>query len=199
MAVFAIAVVPVGRLDAAEIEAAATRAAKPLREPLELRGALSVPQASEDAARGQHRAAMLLDLLSGEVLKLRPGRLVGGADAAAKPPPRPSGFVFVTDVDLFTARTDAVFAAMNVQKGCAVVSLRRLREAFYHRPADPIRQRSRLVKEVLRMAGRLRGASECPDPQCALSPSRSIPHVDAKGEKYCRACEQRLFEGRIRI
>ncbi len=199
MAVFAIAVVPVGRLDAAEIEAAATRAAKPLREPLELREALSVPHASEDATRGQHRAALLLELLSAEVLKLRPGRLVGGTDPAPQPPSRPSGFVFVTDVDLFTARTDAVFAAMNAPKACAVVSLRRLREAFYHRPADPLRQRSRLVKEILRMAGRMRGTAECPDPQCALARSRSISDVDAKGEKYCRVCEQHLFEGRIRI
>lgn len=196
---FAIAVVPVGRLDAAEIEAAAARAGKVLHEPIELREALPVPHSSQDAERGQHRAAALLSRLREEVIKLRPGKLAGTSDDAAKPPPRPGGFIFVTDVDLFTAKTDGVFAALIAAKKSAVVSVRRLREAFYRRKADPNRQRARLVKEILRMAARLQGVSECADPTCVLAPSKSIPDLDAKEEKFCRACEQRLFEGRIRI
>jgi archaemetzincin len=81
----------------------------------------------------------------------------------------------------------------------AVVSLRRLREAFHRRRADPTRQRARLVKEILRMAVRLRGLPECVDPACVVAPSRTLPDIDAKEERLCRACEQRLFEGRVRI
>jgi len=196
---FAITVVPVGRLDVSEVEAAAARAVKVLHEPVELREALPVPHSSQDPERGQHRVASILNRLRDEVIKLRPGKLVGSSDESAKPPPRPGGFIFVTDVDLFTANTDGVFAALISAKKCAVVSVRRLREAFYRRKADPNRQRTRLVKEILRMIGRMQGMVECSDPQCVLAPSKSIPDLDAKEEKFCRACEQRLFEGRIRI
>ena len=81
----------------------------------------------------------------------------------------------------------------------SVVSVRRQREAFYRRKADPNRQRSRLVKELLRMAGRLRGLPECTDPECVLAPTRSPCDLDMKEERFCRDCEQRLFEGTIRI
>jgi hypothetical protein len=90
---FEIAIVPIGRLDIEEIEAAGARAAKVLHEPVELRAALPVPHPSaEDGERGQHRAAALMTRLRQEVAKLGPGKLVGAADAEAKPPPRPGGF-----------------------------------------------------------------------------------------------------------
>jgi len=194
-----VAVVPVGRLGVEEIEAAMARAAKVLHQPLELREPLPVPRESEDTERGQHRAAVLMNRLGAEVLKLKPGRVVGASDPEAKPPFQPDGFLFVTDVDLFTANSDGVVAALITSKHLAVVSVRRLREAYYRRKADPVRQRARLTKEVLRMAGRLGGLSECADPSCVLASSRTIPDIDAKEERYCRACEQKLFEGRMHL
>jgi predicted Zn-dependent protease len=199
LARFDIAIVPVGRVDPEEIEATAARAAKVLHEPLELRAALAVPHTTEDAGRGQHRAAALLTRLREEVAKLGSGRLVGAADASARPAPKPGGFVFLTDVDLFTAASDGVFAALLRPKAAAVVSVRRLREAFYRRAADPVRQRARLAKELLRMVGRLAGAPECSDAHCVLAPSKTVADVDAKDERFCRACEQRLFEGKLSL
>jgi archaemetzincin len=198
VAAFDIALVPVGRLDVAEIEAAAARAAKVLHEGLELRSPLAVPHSTEDAGRGQHRASALMNRLGDEARKLGPGRLVGG-EGEGKPPPRPRGWIFVTDVDLYTASSDGVFAALLGARQCAVVSVRRLREAFHRRRADPVRQRARLVKEILRMAGRLAGAAECADPRCVLAPSKSLLDLDLKEERFCRACEQRLFAGRVQI
>jgi archaemetzincin len=100
---------------------------------------------------------------------------------------------------MYTARTDGVFAALIGAKKCAVISIRRLREAFYRRPADPVRQRTRMVKEMLRMTGRIHGASECADPTCVLAPSKTIPDLDSKDERFCRRCEQSLFEGRMQL
>ena len=199
MAGIHLAVVPIGRVGVDEIAAALARAAKVLHQPVELREPLPVPRGSEDPERGQHRAAVLMNRLAAEVLKLKPGKLVGTSDPDAKPPFQPDGFLFVTDVDLFTAKTEGVIAALISSKHYAVISVRRLREAFYRRKADPNRQRSRLAKEVLRMAGRLAGLSECSDPACALAPSRTIPDIDAKEERYCRGCEQAFFEGTMRI
>jgi predicted Zn-dependent protease len=196
---FHLAAVPVGRVHVEELEQALHRAAKVLRRPFELREALPVPRGTEDVARAQHRAAALLERLGAEVLKLRPGRLVGASDPEAKTPLDPCGFVFVTDVDLFTAKSDGVVAALLAARRCAIVSVRRLREAFYRRRADPERQCARLTKELLRMAGRLRGLPECANADCLLAPSRSPLDIDAKEERFCRACEQRLFEGTMRI
>jgi predicted Zn-dependent protease len=193
-----VAVVLVGRIDAEEVEAAVARAAKVVRRPLELRDPLPVPYGTEDPARRQHRVSTFLEKLRGEVAKLKPGKLVGDVPEGAQRP-RADAFLFVTDVDLHTANTDGVFAALLRPKQSAVVSVRRLREAFYRRRADPVRQRSRLVKEVVRMWGRLQGAPECSDPACAMAPSRVVPDIDTKDEKLCRACEQRLFEGTISV
>jgi predicted Zn-dependent protease len=194
-----LAVVPVGRIDVEELRAAVARAAKVLHAPIEVREALPVPRGAEDQDRGQHRAAEILKRLSAEVLKLKQGLMVGGDDPEGKPPFSVDGFIFVTDVDLYTARTDGVLGALISTLNSAVISVRRQREAFYRRRADPNRQRTRLVKELLRMSGRLRGLAECADPECVLAPSRSVHDMDTKEERFCRACETRLFEGKLQI
>ena len=196
---FQIAVVPVGKVDGAEVEAALLRAAKGFRRPLELRGSLPVPSATIDSERGQHRAMSLMTELLGGIPRLGPGKLVGAEDPDAKPSPSPDAFIFLTDVDLYTAKTDGVFAALISSRKVAVVSVRRLREAFFRRKADPTKQRTRLVKEILRMAGRLQGLKQCASPDCVLAPSKVIPDIDSKGEMYCRPCSQALFEGKIQI
>lgn len=199
MSGFHVAVVPVGKVDTEELEAAMARAAKALRQPLELRDSLGVPRGIEDTERGQFRAAALMSRLAIEVAKLSPGKLVGGEDPEAKPPLRPDACMFFTDVDLFTANSDGVFAALISSKKVAVVSVRRLREAYYRRKADPVRQRARVVKELARMAARLRGAAECKNAECVLAASKSIPDLDAKAEMFCRNCSQLLFEGTIQV
>lgn len=197
MATIHLAVAPVGRVETEELEAALVRAAKVLHRPIELREPLPVPHGTEDVARGQHRAAALMARLNTEALKLKPGRLVGAETEQAKPPLKPDGWLFFTDVDLFTARTEGVIAALLGPEHCAVLSVRRLREAFHKRRADPPRQRARVVKEILRLYGRLAGLPECADPQCVMAPSRGTPDIDTKQERYCRACDQRLFEGKL--
>ncbi len=199
MAGFHLAVVPIGRLRMDELEVALSRAAKVLRQPVELREPLPVPRGTEDPERGQHRAASMMNYLGQEVLKLKPGKLVGASDPDAKTPFAPNGYLFLTDVDLYTANSEGVFGALISAKHWAVVSVRRLREAFYRRKADPIRQRARLSKEILRMTGRMAGLSECQDPKCALASSRHLLDIDAKEERYCRTCEQKFFEGRMQI
>lgn len=150
----------------------------------------------EDTARRQHRAAELLQALRGQSFRTGAGELVG---AEGRPSRKPDLWLFVTDVDLFTAQTDGTIAALSRRTGVAIVSIRRLREAFYRRPADPNRQRARLVKELLRMIGRLAGLKECPTPTCALAGTRGVPDIDVKQEMFCRPCAQAFFQGRISI
>jgi predicted Zn-dependent protease len=194
---FHIAVIPVGRMDVDEVEAAIVRASKLLRRPLELRATLPVPQGAEDRERGQFRAAKLMNGLRALVPQHGPGRMVGADGVEA--PLKPDAYMFVTDVDLFTAKSDGAYAALIPSKKLAVVSVRRLREAFYRRPADPVKQRTRLVKEMLRMAARLEGVSECGDPKCVFSASKMLADLDLKDERICRPCTLSLFEGTMRI
>jgi predicted Zn-dependent protease len=197
---FDVSVVPVGKIKSEEVEAAMSRAARVLRRPLELKGSLPVPQGVEDVERGQFRAANLLNRLRASFPQLGSGRMIGVEEGEdAKPPLKPGGILFITDVDLYTANSDAVFTALLSAKRLGVVSLRRLREAFYRRSADPSKQRARLTKEIVRAAARLSGMPECRSPQCVISASNMLADIDLKEEKLCRACSQRMFQGTVRI
>jgi len=196
-----VAVVPVGKLGPEEIEPAVRAIAKTLRLPLELKAvALPLPAGIGDRERGQFRASVLLASLRASFAQLGPGRVLGveGADSPAVPR-KPDVVVFVTDADLYTSSSEAVFTALLPAKGLGVVSVRRLREAFYRRSADPNKQRARLTRELLRAIARLVGLPECKTPQCALAPSSMLADVDLKNDRPCRACLQRLFKGTVSI
>jgi len=195
-----VAVVPVGKVAVEEVEAALSRAARVLRRPLELKTALPLPQGVEERERGQFRAAVLMARLRSTFSQLGPGRMIGGESGASdKPVVRPDAIVFVTDADLFTAKSDSAFAAILASQRLGIVSLRRLREAFYRRTADPGKQRARLAKELIRVVARLTGAPECPTLECALGPTNMLADLDLKQEKLCRACSLRMFQGTVRI
>ncbi len=194
-----VVVVPVGKLGRADLEPAVTRAARQLKAPMELREPLRVPPGAEDRDRGMHRAALLIERLRNEVPKLGQGELLGSEEPDAPLPFRPDAFIFVTDVDLCTANTDGAIAALVSQRQSAIVSIRRIREAFHKRRADPNKQRSRLVKEIIRMWSRLRGLSACTDARCVMSNTRGLPDLDTKEERFCRNCEQLLHEGKISL
>lgn len=186
-----VVILPVGRVEPAEVEAVAARIAKVFHHDVESRAPLPVPKAGDDPARGQHAAAPFLAALRASLPRAAPAKSspAGGPDVA----------VFVTDVDLFRPQTDGIFGEVDAAGRVAVVSVRRLREAFYHRKPDPPRQRARLVKMILYAIGRLRGLPDCRDPQCAMAAMGSLSDVDAKPEKYCAACWRRLSTGAFRI
>lgn len=195
-----VAVFPVGKLDLAELEAALGRVSKTIHRPVELREPIPLPTGSEDAARRQHRA---VELLAGLRVRSRSAgvRKLVGASTAGKPvaAPNPDASIFVTDVDMFRPNTDGVFSELSPTARSAVVSVKRLREAFYRRKADPGRQRARLVKLLLEAIGRLKGLPECADPGCVLGSAQVLPDIDRKAERFCPACWRRLSTGVVRI
>ncbi len=196
-----VVVVPVGKLQPEDVEPAARTVVKTIRQPIELKTeALPLPAGVEERERAQYRGSVLLASLRASFSQLGPGRVlaVEGADATA-PHRSPDVIVFVTDADLYTSSSDAAFTALLPPKGLGVVSLRRLREAFYRRAADPNRQRSRLTKELMRAVARLVGAPECKTAQCVLAKSTLLADIDIKDERPCRACLQRMFKGTVRI
>jgi archaemetzincin len=191
-----IAIVPVGKIDPAEVEAAATRLAKILHRPVTLRPAAAAPRAGEDPARGQYLAGPFHADLRGQLARLGPGKTLGGEGAA---PAAWDATLFITDVDLYKPQTDGAFGDVDAAAHTAVLSVRRLREAFYKRKPDPGKARARLVKLGLYAIGRARGLPECNDAGCALVTTASLADVDRKPEKYCAACWNRLTTGAFRL
>jgi archaemetzincin len=197
-----IAIVPVGRMDPLEVEAAAERIAKVLNRAVTLRQPTPVPKAGDDPARGQHVTGPFLAELRGQLLRLPVAKTVGSAPAqepAGAAPAVADATLFVTDVDLYKPQTDGVFGDIDAVAHVAVVSVRRLREAFYKRKADPVKARARLVKLGLYALGRARGLPDCREPGCALSATTSLTDIDMKPEKYCASCWRRMTTGAFRL
>jgi predicted Zn-dependent protease len=200
-----IAIVPVGRMDPSDVEAAAVRIAKILNRAVTLRQPAPVPKAGDDPARGQHLAGPFLAELRGQLARLPVAKSVGpapvldpaGSSAAATIPAEAT--LFVTDVDLFRPQTDGVFGDIDAAAHVAVVSVRRLREAFYKRKADPAKARGRLVKLALYALGRARGLPDCRERACALFTTTALTDIDRKPEKYCALCWRRMTTGAYRI
>jgi predicted Zn-dependent protease len=193
-----LAVAPVGRLDTSELEAAVAHVAKVLHHAVEVREPANLSRAHEDAARGQFRAGPMLAELRAAAPRLRTVKTIGTAPPGAAPGVADT-FVLVTDVDLFTPATAGVLDEIDRAHRAALVSVRRLREVFYRRKADPGKQRSRLVKAILRAVGKARGLPDCNDPSCALSPTGALADLDRKAERYCSPCWKRLSEGVSRL
>jgi predicted Zn-dependent protease len=197
-----IAIVPVGRVDPLEVEAAAARIAKILNRAVTLRQPAPVPKAGDDPARGQHVAGPFLAELRGQLARLPVAKSVGAEPAhepAAAMPVVADASLFVTDIDLYKPGTDGVFGDIDAASHVAVVSVRRLREAFYKRKADPAKARARLVKLALYALGRARGLPECRDAGCALSTITGLADIDQKPERYCASCWRRMTTGAYRV
>jgi archaemetzincin len=196
-----IAFIPVGKVDVAEVEAVATRVAKVVSTSIELREVVPVPKAGDDPARGQHAAGPMLAALRASLPRLKVVKHVGGdpASAPATSTAAPDVAIFVTDVDLFKPASDGAFGEIDAAGRAALLSVRRLREAFYKRKADPARQRARVVKLALYALGRLRGLPDCGDRSCAMFTTAALADIDMKPEKYCAACWRRMSTGAFRI
>ena len=189
-----LAVVPVGRLDTSELEAAVAHVAKVLHHTVEVREPANLSRAQEDTGRAQFRAGPLLAELRAAAPRLRSVKTVGTPAPGAASGPADT-LVLVTDVDLFTPSTEGVIDEIDRAHRTALVSVRRLREVFYRRKADPGKQRGRLVKAILRAVGKARGLPDCSDPSCALSSTGALADLDRKAERYCSPCWKRLSEG----
>lgn len=192
-----LAIAPVGKFDPVEVEAVATRIAKILNVAVSLRVPAPVPKAGDDPARGQHLAGPFLAELRAQLPRLKVAKVVGPASAA--PAPLSSTALFITDVDLYKPQTDGVFGDVDAVTHVAVLSVRRLREAFYNRKADPTRQRARIVKLALYALGRARGLPDCRDAGCALTATTALADIDMKPEKFCAPCWRRMTTGAYRI
>jgi hypothetical protein len=199
--------VPIGPLDREETEAMLRVARKALGIPVESAPPMPLPPGCLDGARGQIVAGRLLAAVPAIVEAPPPPpahSTYGGAPAplAARPAPPPAAKppfarVGVIDHDLYMPGHEFLFLLADAKGRRAVTGLRRLREAFYKRKADPARQRARAAREFLCAMGAARGLPPCADPGCVMWDAHSVLEIDRKGDRFCGPCNNHIH-GRMR-
>ena len=110
--------------------------------------------------------------------------------------PHPWRVLAVTDVDLFVPILKYVFGAAQMESGCAVISLHRLRPQFYGDEEDEQLLLERLVKTAIHELGHSLGLTHCRRRTCVMYSSTRIDDTDAKMADFCPTCRE-LFHWRL--
>jgi len=221
-----ITILPMGTPDLAELEASTKRVAKNLGLVVELAKPISMPPGHFDPARSQSDARKVVAAVPATVTaqpRPAPGTTAdpkatraatltpmeafgsrGTAPAPAPGKPAPSGpirpiKVGVTDSDMYLDYRDYVFSHVEPNYRRAVVSTKRLKEAFWRRKSDPAKQQTRLVREIMGAVALAAGAPPCPDPACPASAARGPLDIDQKGDRLCHNCDLKLRGGAVRL
>jgi len=127
-----------------------------------------------DAARGQFHSTAILQ----------------GMAALAEPGVRLLG---VTPLDLYVPVLTFVFGEAQLEGGCALVSLHRLREEFYGLPASNDLLHERLTKEAVHELGHTFGLRHCHDWRCVMASAHGVERLDVKTADFCSACRAAVF------
>ncbi|HEY3451084.1 MAG TPA: peptidase M54 [Myxococcales bacterium] len=99
--------------------------------------------------------------------------------------------VGVTGDDLFAPCLTWVYGQGQVDGPAAIVSRRRLDEAFYGRATAPEAERRRLVTEICHELGHTFGLLHCRDERCAMRWSETVEEIEQKGAALCFGCARR--------
>jgi archaemetzincin len=162
----AIQLVPVGAVDAGDLQALAPSLQRSFGVPVEVGPRVAMEPDWHDPLTGQPRSAAFLSALAG---RARPGAWVLG----------------VTEANLRGEGVGSVFGEADRGTQCAVVALARLREG---RGADPAVFVARLRAEAVHELSHLAGLDHCADPICVMFPSADIAETDRKGSEPCARC-----------
>jgi len=222
-----VTILPLGTVDLVEVDAASKRVAKNLGIAVEVAKPAPMPVGHYDASRSQSDARKVVRAVPSTVVApvrpapgttadpkatkaatLTPMAAFGSkaTDDAPAPagPPAPKGLaapikVGVTDTDLYVDFRDYVFVFAEPAYRRAIVSTKRLKEAFWRRKSDPARQQTRLVRELMEAVALAAGAPECPNPVCPASAARGPLDIDQKGDRLCPNCDVKLRGGSLRL
>jgi hypothetical protein len=185
---------PVGHFEAARGQSEARKVlaavpATPVPRPKPAPGTTADPTAT--------RAAQLSPMESW-------GSRVHGAPQQAAVPPAPKGpippvKIGVTDADIYSGLKDFLYVIAEPEQRRALVSTRRIKEAFWKRKSDPPRQQTRLVRELVGAIALAYGAPPCENPTCPTSSARGPLDIDQKGDRLCPNCERKVKGGAVKL
>jgi archaemetzincin len=93
---------------------------------------------------------------------------------------------------MFIHGQNYVFGAAEKGGRICAVSLYRLDQRFYGRPASYERFKERAVKEAIHELGHCYGLDHCKNKKCVMVFSNDIISVDTKGKFFCEGCREKL-------
>lgn len=96
----------------------------------------------------------------------------------------------IIDADIYVPPLNFVFGMANPDTGTALVSVARLREEFFGRPADKGLLRVRMAKEALHEIGHMLSLDHCRTSYCIMRFSNHLAETDSKKIEFCAACSE---------
>ena len=167
---FHIGLVPVGSIDVAVLEWLAVAITDSIQLPCSIRKEVIDPSDTYHAMRQQYNSTQILSKLVG----LKNGdntKLLG-----------------VASIDLFIPILTFVFGEAQLGNRAAVISLHRLRQAFYGLPEDNELLYRRCEKEAIHELGHTFELLHCKKFDCVMHFSNSIEQIDLKHNTFCGDC-----------
>jgi archaemetzincin len=98
----------------------------------------------------------------------------------------------IADVDLYAPGLNFVFGEADLDSRIAIISLHRLRQECYGLPPHEALFRERAIKEAIHELGHTSGLGHCPDRECVMHFSHSLPDTDLKKASFCVSCQPKL-------
>lgn len=169
-----IIIVPIGKISPDLIIAVQARIQSVLGVEVRPGPAQPIPTWAYEPRRRQFRAEAFIPLLR-QVTPSGQAKVLG-----------------ITAVDLYVPRLNFVFGVADRIPGVAVISLCRLDQRFYGRPADFALLKQRAGVEAIHELGHLFGLEHCPRPDCVMFFSNCLADTDQKADTFCSHCKRRL-------
>lgn len=136
---------------------------------------VSLPDGTYDKSREQYDANKVLTRLKSETKGAKAEKIIA-----------------VGNIDMFVGGLNYVFGVAEKGGRMCVVSLYRLDQRFYGRPASYERFKERAVKEAIHELGHCYGLDHCKSKKCVMVFSNDIISVDTKSKSFCEGCRERL-------
>ncbi|MDI6760385.1 MAG: archaemetzincin family Zn-dependent metalloprotease [Candidatus Brocadiaceae bacterium] len=168
---------PVGKVEKGLLKELAQSLRDKLGVTAEVGEAVEISKAAFDQGRNQYNSTRVLQGLETTRPRISKGRVTL------------SQLLAVTEVDLFVPNLNFVFGEALPTKDMAIISLCRLRQEFYGKPADTTLLMERTVKEAVHELGHVWGMRHCPDSHCVMFFSNSLLDTDRKSDTFCKRCK----------
>jgi archaemetzincin len=163
-----ICLVPIGEIETRVLEALKGPLAAGLSEAVEIGGKLDLPEGLWNAHRCQYVAEKIVSLVP--------------------LPPLGNRNLGVSDRDIYSPGLNFVFGEAEIGGRRGLISIYRLRQAFYGLPEDAELLNLRTLKEAVHEIGHTHRLKHCSDPRCVMHLSSTLRDTDFKSAEFCPKC-----------